>query len=331
MPTFSISRRNLILSAGAFGLTATFQSGEASAQSYPSDEITLVIPFAAGGGTDTSARILATGLTKSLGRTVIPENRPGAGGVTGAAYVANAAPDGYTILFGGLSSLVNGPLFHANVPYDPVADFQPIGRAMGHPIILTVHSSIPVNTVEELVAYAKENPGKLNYGSSGVGSLHHLTAEFFKAEAGIDMVHIPYAGNGPATTDLLAGVVQVMFASLPQMLPYRGMEELRYLAVTSDQPSSFFPDVPTMEEAGYSGFDIAQSTYGVLAPAGIDPEIVSVLQNALNEAVTLPEVAKAIANSGLEPIHDTPEAYGDWIAASNETWSRIATEAGIVP
>src|SRR3977135_2052604 len=242
---------------------------DAQAQSFPSRTITLVIPFAPGGSTTIVGRVIADKMSELMGEKVVVDNRPGAGGTVGTKAVAKSEPDGYTIMLGYTGTLAIGPSLYKNAGYDPRKDFAPIGLIGNAPNSLVVHPSFPAKTVAELIAYAKANPGKVNFGSAGAGTVSHITGEYFAASAGIKLVHIPYKGTGPALTDLLGGHIPMAFAPIPASHPNVTAGKLRALAVTSITRSGLLPDVPTMVEAGLPGFD-ASLYYGLAAPAGTD-------------------------------------------------------------
>src|SRR5262249_11943673 len=244
----------------------------AFAQSYPSKPIRLIVPFAAGGGNDNIARLVGKHLNESLGQPLVIDNRPGAGGVLGAELAAKSAPDGYTLFLGGVGSHAVNPNLIEKLPYDPIRDFAPVILLAQAPLILVVHPSVPARTFAEFVAYARKNPGKLNFASNGNGSSAQLAAVMFDSMAGAGMVHVPYKGLAPALTDLLSGQVQLMFSSVVAILPHIKAGKLRALAVTGEKRLASLPDVPTVAESGFPGFE-ASSWYGILAPARTSPEI----------------------------------------------------------
>src|SRR5213080_5273257 len=257
---------------------------QAHAQNYPTRAITLVIPFAPGGSTTIVGRVIADKMSELLGEKVVVDNRPGAGGTVGTRAVAKSEPDGYTLVLGYTGTLAIGPSLYKNAGYDPRKDFAPIGLIGNAPNSLVVHPSFPANTIAELIAYAKANPGKVNFGSAGAGTASHITGEYFAASAGIKLVHIPYKGTGPALTDLLGGHIPMAFAPIPASHPNVSAGKLRALAVTSITRSGLLPDVPTMIEAGLSGFD-ASLSYGLVAPAGTPRPIIDKLNKALRDAL----------------------------------------------
>ena len=291
-----LSKRSLLKAALAAATLLVAQP--ALAQDYPSRTITLIVPFAAGGVTDLTARIYANALSEQLGQPVVVDNKPGAGGTTGGGLVAEAKPDGYTLLWSGSSLVALAPLIYPDLAYDISTAYQPISRIMTHTLMLAVSSTIPPTTVDEFVAYAKENPDALNYGSPGIGTLHHFTGELLKAEYGIQMQHIPYQGNGPAMTDLLAGNIQAMFIGAPLAVQYNGDDKVRLLAVTSAERDAGFPDLVSFTEQGHPAFEAAQSWYGVLAPAGLPEDVLGKLSEASKAAAQNELVIKTAADFG---------------------------------
>jgi len=300
----------------------------ASAQNYPSRAITLVIPFAPGGSTSIVGRGIADKMSELLGEKVVVDNRPGAGGTVGTRAVAKSDPDGYTLLLGYTGTLAIGPSLYKNVGYDPRKDFSPIGLIGNAPNSLVVNPSFPAKTVAELVAYAKANPGKVNFGSAGAGTASHITGEYFARSAGITLVHIPYKGTGPALTDLLGGHIPMAFAPIPASHPNVTAGKLRALAVTSTTRSGLLPDVPTMVEAGLPGFD-ASLYYGLAAPAGTPRPIIDKLNKALRDALASDEVKKQLGNDGTEITPGTPEDYADFIDKDEKKWSGLVKISGV--
>lgn len=317
--------KTLALAAGvlATGLAAT----PALADNFPSRNLTLIVPFAPGGNTDVTARIFAKALGEQLKQPVVVDNRPGAGGTIGGRAVAGAKPDGYTLLWSGSSLLSLAPIVYPDLPFDVNKAFQPISRIMTHTLVLVTNKKSDVKTVKQLVDKAKANPGKMNYGSSGIGAIHHFTGELFKKEADINMEHIPYQGNGPAMNDLMAGQMDAMFAGLPQVLPH--LDRLNLLAVTSDQRDSSVKDVPTMAEAGYPALKVAQSWYGVLAPAGVPAQVLATLSKASKAAALSAEVVEGAARSGLNTMAEEPQQFQQAIQEENAVWSALVRQTGM--
>src|SRR5471030_775532 len=279
----------LLAAAAACALQCPLDS--AHAQTYPNRAITLVIPFAPGGSTTIVGRVIADKMSETLGEKIVVDNRPGAGGTVGTKAVAKSEPDGYTIALGYTGTLAIGPSLYKNAGYDPRKDFAPIGLIGNAPNSLVVHPSFPAKTIGELIAYARANPGKVNFGSAGAGTASHITGEYFAASAGIKLVHIPYKGTGPALTDLLGGHIPMAFAPIPASHANVSAGLLRALAVTSTTRSSLLPDVPTVSESGLPGFD-ASLYYGLVAPAGTPRPVIDKLNKTLQAALASAEVSK---------------------------------------
>jgi len=292
-------------------------AGWARAEDYPGHPIRLIVPFAPGGGNDTVARLVGDSLGKRLGQPIVIDNRPGAGGVVGAEAAAKAAPDGYTLFLGGVGSHAINPNLHKDLSYDPIRDFAPITLLASAPLILVVHPSVPAQSVQQLVALAKSQPGKLDYASNGNGSSSHLAAVMFSSMAGVDMVHVPYKGLSPALTDLLAGRDQLMFSSVVAILPHVRAGKLRALAVTSRMRMALLPDIPTLAESGVPGYETS-SWYGILAPAGTPPQVVRRLHDEIVKVLAQDDVRKALAQEGAEAVGDTPEEFAAFIRAEKE-------------
>jgi tripartite-type tricarboxylate transporter receptor subunit TctC len=310
----------------AVGLVAGIS--RANAQNYPNRAITLVIPFAPGGSTSIVGRGIADKMSELLGEKVVVDNRPGAGGTVGTKAVAKSDPDGYTLVLGYTGTLAIGPSLYKSVGYDPRKDFAPIGLIGNAPNSLVVNPSFPAKTVAELIAYAKANPGKVNFGSAGAGTASHITGEYFARTAGITLVHIPYKGTGPALTDLLGGHIPMAFAPIPASHPNVSAGKLRALAVTSTTRSGLLPDVPTMAEAGLPGFD-ASLYYGLAAPAGTPRTIIDTLTKVLREALASDEVKKQLGNDGTEITPGTPEDYADFIDKDEKKWAQLVKASGV--
>src|ERR1700704_2738149 len=300
----------------------------AHAQTYPNRAITLVIPFAPGGSTSIVGRGIADKMSELLGEKVVVDNRPGAGGTVGTKAVAKSDPDGYTLVLGYTGTLAIGPSLYKNAGYDPRKDFAPIGLIGNAPHSLVVHPSFPAKTIAELIAYAKANPGKVNFGSAGAGTVSHITGEYFAASAGIKLVHIPYKGTGPALTDLLGGHIPMAFAPIPASHPNVSAGMLRALAVTSTTRSSLLPDVPTVAEAALPGFD-ASLYYGLVAPAGTPPPIIDKLNKELRAALASDEVKKQLGLDGTEITPGTPEDYADFIDKDEKKWAQLVKASGV--
>jgi len=314
----------LLVTAAVLGLTSSF----ALAQTWPSRAITLVIPFAPGGSTSIVGRVVADKMGELLGEKVVVDNRPGAGGTVGTKAVAKSEPDGYTLLLGYTGTLAIGPSLYKNAGYDPRKDFAPIGMIGNAPNSLIVHPSFPAKTVAELIAYAKANPGKVNFGSAGAGTASHITGEYFAASAGIKLVHVPYKGTGPAMTDLLGGHIPMAFAPIPASHANIAAGTLRGLAVTSSTRSALLPEVPTIAEQGLPGFD-ASLYYGLVAPAGTPRPIIDKLNKALRDALASEPVNKQLALDGTEITPGTPEAYAEFIDKDEKKWSGLVKASGV--
>lgn len=302
----------------------------ARAQAYPTRTITLVVPFPPGGSTSIVGRLVADKMSDLLGQSIVVDNRGGAGGTVGTKAVAKSDPDGYTLLLGYTGTLAIGPSLYRHVGYDPRKDFAPIGMIGHAPSSLVVHPSFPARTVAELVAYAKANPGKVNFGSAGIGTVGHITGEYFAMETGIQIVHIPYKGTGPAMSDLLGGHIPMSFSPIATTAANVKAGLLRALAVTSVHRNHLLPEVPTMIEAGVSGFD-ATLAYGLVAPAGTPPAVVDRLNKALRGALASEDVRKQLEYDGTEITSSTPEQYADFIDKDEKKWSELVKKSGVEP
>ena len=316
-----LSRRALL------GAAAVAAVRPAAAQEFPNRPITLIVPFPPGGSTSIVGRIVADKLSEELGQQIVVDNRGGAGGSIGTRAVAKSAPDGYTIVLGYTGTLAIAPSLYSNVGYDPRKDFAAIGRIGTAPNTLVVHPSFAVHSVAELVAYAKVNPGKVNYGSAGVGTVSHVCGEYFASAANIKLVHVPYKGTGPALIDLLGGHIPMAFAPFPATHENSKNGKLRMLAVTSATRSTLAPDVPTVAEAGLPGFE-AVLRYGLAAPAGTPRPIVDKLNKTLNAVLASDEIRKRLAIEGAEPLPGTPEQYADDIDREETIWSKVVKASG---
>ncbi len=286
------------------------------------------MPFAPGGSTDTLARTLGQKLTDALQQQVVVDNRSGANGNIGMEIVARAAPDGYSIVLGYIANLGIGPGLYAKLPFDPVKDYAPITQLASSPNILVVHPSLPVKSFRELIAYARTNPGKLNYASASIASIGHLTGELLNHSAGINMVHVPYKGSGQAVIDLLGGQVQMMFSGMSSVMQHVKAGKLRPLAVTGAQRSPAVPDVPTIAESGFPGF-AATAWYGVLAPARTPKAIVGRLHDEIVRALALPEVRERLNSVGFELVGGTPDEFAALIKSEITKWTKIVRAAKI--
>jgi tripartite-type tricarboxylate transporter receptor subunit TctC len=312
---------------GALALASLVTPLAGAQPAYPSKPVRLVVPFPAGGTTDLLARAAAQKLFEAWGQQVIVDNRPGAAGNIGAELVAKAPPDGYTLLMGTVGTHAINTSLYAKMPYDHVKDFTPVILVAGVPNVLVVNPGVPVNSVAELIAYAKANPGKLNFASSGSGTSIHLSGELFKTMTGVQMTHVPYKGSAPALTDLIGGQVQLMFDNLPSSLALIKGGKLKALAVTSLQRSAALPDVPTVAESGLPGFE-ASSWFGLLAPAGTPKDIIAKLNGEVAKWLATPEAREKMAAQGAIPAGKSPEDFVRHIAAETAKWQKVVKESG---
>jgi len=303
-------------------------AANAAAQSYPSRPITLVVGFAPGGGTDTVARVMQRKLGEYLGQTIVVENRAGAGGIIAADLVSKAAPDGYTILLATIAALAVAPHLNSKLPYNPLRDFAPISMATVSGNVLVVHPSLPAKTIAEYVKEANTRPGGLPYGTSGVGSAGNLAGELFRLTAKANLIHVPYKGGGPAMSDLLGGQILSVFASATTAVPQVKAGKLRALGTTSAKRSATMPDVPTIAEQGYPGYE-ATNWYAFVAPARTPREVVVRLNREIVKTLHDPETHAAIFKQGEEPAPSTPEELAQHMAREYATWGRVIREAGI--
>lgn len=315
-----------VLTVTLLAMAASFAHAETAAQ-YPSKPIHLIVPFPPGGTTDILARDVAQKLSETWHQQVIVENRPGAGGNIGADLVAKAAPDGYTLVMGTVGTHAINPSLYKKMPYDHVKDFAPVVLVAGVPNVLVVNPSLPVHSVQELIAYAKANPGKLNFASSGNGTSIHLSGELFKSMTGVEMTHVPYKGSAPALTDLIGGQVQLMFDNLPSSLGFIKAGKLRALAVTSAARSATLPDLPTIAESGLPGFE-ASSWFGVLAPAGTPRDIVQKVNQAVAAWLDTPDAKQRLLAQGAIPAGGSPEAFAKHIDAETAKWAKVVKASG---
>ena len=304
-------------------LFASFSIG----QTYPSRPIRLIVPFPPGGSNDIVARMVATQLGERLGQQVVIDNRGGAGGVLGTDLAAKSPPDGYTLLLISVAYAF-GPALYKNLPYDPERAFAPVGILGSGAAALTVHPSLPVSTVRELIALAKAKPGALNYASAGVGSLQHLACALFMIQAGIDVVHVPYKGGGPAMADVIGGQAQIVMPSLIQVVPHIKSGRLRVLGTSGARRSAVLPDVPTIAESGVPGYE-AHNWWGLLAPAGTPAPVMQKLHSDLTRVLASRETEKRFETEGAEVVRMTPAEFGRFISAELVKWSRVAREVGI--
>jgi tripartite-type tricarboxylate transporter receptor subunit TctC len=314
------------LSAVALALAVAATTAEAVAQAYPNRPVRMVVPLSPGGFADVPARVIAPRLSEALGQTVFVENKPGAGATIGTDFVAKSKPDGYTVLFTGTPHVIS-PALYKNLPYDPLKDFAPVMLVASGPYVLVVNPQLPVRSVQELIAAAKAQPGKIDYASSGNGSAQHLVSALFTSMAGIDLNHVPYKGSGPAMQDLLSGQVKVSFAGIPNVMPSLKSGKLRALAVSTPKRSPDLPDVPTVAEAGVPGYD-ATLWLALLAPAGTPGDVVQKLYAEATKTLREPEVQKAIAATGVEVSILGPEELPAFLQSEADKWAKVARESG---
>ncbi|QJP14587.1 tripartite tricarboxylate transporter substrate binding protein [Starkeya sp. ORNL1] len=320
----------LKLKSLAIALLVALALPAAAQTNYPDKPIRLVLPFPPGGGTDGIARVVGDALGKRLGQQILIDNRPGAGGNIASDLVAKAAPNGYTLLMGFSTALTVNPGLYPNLSFNVQKDFVPITELADGQYILVVHPDVPVKSVAELIAYAKANPGKLNFASGGTGSPLHLAGELFKATAGVNLTHLAYKGGGPAATAVLGNEAQVLFGSVAATLPQIQAGKLRALATTGLERLPQLPDVPTLDESGLKGFEVT-TWYGFLAPTGTPQPILTKLHDETVAVLQEQKVKDGLALLGLEPVGGTPQAFAELIARETASWTKIIKEAGIKP
>jgi tripartite-type tricarboxylate transporter receptor subunit TctC len=316
---------SLLLAVATLGCAAAWAQSPPS--TFPNKPVRLVVPFPAGGATDLFARVLSTKLGERLGQAVVVDNKPGAGGTIGSDLVAKAAPDGYTLLLATTSTHSVGPVLNPRLPYDTVRDFSPIAHVGNAPSIMLVPNGSPARNVQEWIAHARQNPGKLNYASSGNGTIVHLTAELFKAQAGLFLLHIPYKGTALAIPDLASGQLDVLFDSLPTGLPHVRDGRLRALGVTSLKRTPLAPELPAIAET-LPGFE-SNTWFGLYGPKSLPPELVARLNDAANQALADADARERLARLGIEPVGGTPEQFARMVAADLTKWKTIVVERKI--
>ena len=314
----------LLIACAAWSLT--FAAGDAVAQAYPARPIRVVVPYAPGGATDLTARLVGQKMQAAMKQNVIVDNRPGAGGVIGADIVAKAAPDGYTVLIAVPAEMAILPHLQ-KMPYDVPRDFAPVSLAAVTPLILVVHPSLPVKSVKELVAFIKARPGQLSYASAGTGGVQHLSGELLKITMKLDMVHVPYKGAGPVMPDLIGGHVPMFFSGMPPAMPHVKAGRLRALAVTTTKRSPAAPEVPTMTEAGVPGFDIS-NWFAYFVPAGTPPDLIARLNAEVNRGLSFQDVKEKLASVGAETVGTTPEALAKFVRAETGKFARLVKLSG---
>src|SRR6478672_1106162 len=317
-----------------FALAAVFCSAVLApsalgAQTFPSKPIHLILPYVPGGIIDTAGRNLALRLSESLGVSVVPENRPGAGGMVGADAAARATPDGYTILLTD-PALVSNPTLQTDVPYDLFKGLQAVSIIGSSPAVIVASPTFPVTTFAELIAYAKANPGKLNFASAGIGTAPHLAGELIKLQTGIEMTHVPYRGIGAAYPDVMSGKVQLAFSSIAGAVPFTSDNRVRPIATTGSARSPVYPNVPTVAESGLPGFDV-DLWIGIYAPAGLPPQVLAKLNGELNKALEHPELKAAFAKIGVSPRGTSPEEGAAFTRSEYDKWKKVIVEGKIKP
>src|SRR5712691_930841 len=317
----------IVVAAAALGLGALTS---AQGEPYPARPIKIIVPTPAGGPVDVIGRLVANHLATANSQTVVVDNRPGAGNTIGSKEAAQAEPDGYTLLYSSASGLVFAPILQKNAGYDPLTSYDPIALVAQSSTILVVHPSVPAKSVQELAAYAKANPGKVNFSSGGIGVLPHLLGEMFKSMAGIDIVHVPYRGGGPSINDLVGGQVQMTFEGTSVLVPLIRAGKLKALATTSRKRIVELPDLPTMAESGFTGF-VSTSWTGLLAPARTAREIIDKLNTQINQGVKSPEFSAALAKLGNEPLGGTPQDLSDMIKADIGKWGPVVKALDLKP
>ncbi len=309
---------------GAIALAAATLSLGAAAQAYPTKPITIVVPFSAGGTTDILARLVGQYLTTELGQPVVVDNKAGAGGNIGGALAAKAPADGYTLFMGTVGTHAINAALYKKMPFDHVKDFAPLSRVANVPNLLVAHPSQPFKTVPEMIAYAKANPGKINFGSPGNGASPHLSGELFKSMAKVELTHIPYKGSAPAVSDLLGNQIAIMFDNMPSVIPHVRSGKLRAIAISTAKRSPELPDVPTIAEAGVPGYE-AVSWFGLFAPAATPKPVLDKLSTALSKVLANPEVQKKISAQGGETVNETPAQFAAFIRSETTKWGKVLT------
>jgi tripartite-type tricarboxylate transporter receptor subunit TctC len=319
--------RRLFLLLAATVVASLVASSVVSAQTYPARPVRVIVPFAPGGPTDVFARLMAQKLSEQVGMQFYVENIGGAGGNIGTGRAAQSAPDGYTMLVNGANHVVN-PALYQQVPYDPSKDFEPVTLAVTAAVVLTVHPSLPAQTVRELVDLIKAHPGKYSYASPGTGTPPHLVGELFRLSLGLDLLHVPFKGGGPAIASALAGHTPVSFGSMAPAVPLVKDGKLRALAVSTKTRSQALPDIPTMEEAGYRDIE-GESWFVVLVPAGTPGEIIALLHRDIAKIMALPDMKERLATLGYEPVVSTPEQCAALIKTEITRWAKVIRDVGI--
>ena len=320
--------RCLLLGALAAGVAETAMAQTLRPDAYPLKSIRLIVPFAAGGASDFSARTLAQKLSESWRQQVIVDNRAGGTGVIGVQIAANAAPDGYTVLFASSSTFASAPNLTPNLPYHPIKDFAPVSLVLLGPNLLTAHPSLPVQSLKELIQLAKANPGKISFASPGIATASHMAGVLLNRGAGINLLHVPYKGGGIAVNDVVGGHVHLLFGSVSTSIALVRSGKLRALAVTSTKRVSAVPEIPTIAESGLPGYEVVQ-WFGIALPAGAPRPIIIKLHQALASILSSPDVNEALVKQGFEPVGSTPDTFAAFIKSELAKWSRVFKEAGL--
>jgi tripartite-type tricarboxylate transporter receptor subunit TctC len=320
-----MTRMKRLLAAGA-GCAFVIVSGALPAQGYPAKTIRVVVPYAPGGATDLTARLVGQKMQEAMKQNVLVDNRPGAGGVIGADIVAKAAPDGYTVLIAVPAEIAILPHLQ-KMPYNVARDLAPVSLAAVTPLILVVHPSLPVRSVKELIAFARARPGQLTYASAGTGGVQHLSGELLKITMKLDMAHVPYKGAGPVMPDLIGGHVPMFFSGMPPAMPHVKAGKLRALAVTTTRRSPAAPDVPTMAEAGVPGFDIS-NWFAYFVPSGTQADVIVRLNSEVNRGLKQPDVREKLANVGAETVGTSPEELAKFVRSESEKFARLIKVSG---
>ena len=311
----------------ALAVLAALAGAEAAAQAYPTKTVRVIVPYAPGGNTDFTARVIATKLSEVFGQQVVVENRPGGATNIGSDLVAKAPPDGYTMLMGGASNAINMSLYQ-KLPYDTLRDFAPVILCVKGANVLAVHPSLPARNLKELIALAKAQPGKLNYASSGLGSSNQMAGELLKMMAKVNIVHVPYKGNAPALTDLIGGHVEILFSGVPALVPHIKDGRIRALAIGSLKRFQALPDVPTIDESGLKGYE-ATTWFGLMAPARTPKEIVARWNTEVGRIIASREVSERFLSEGVEPMGGTPEQFGAFIRDEINKYAKVVKAANL--
>ncbi|CAB5682533.1 Argininosuccinate lyase [Delftia tsuruhatensis] len=324
-----VSRRSLLgaaAMAATFGGSRAYASSPGAVQGFPKSPIRVVVPYPPGGPTDVVGRVVTARLGEALGQPIVVDNKAGASGMVGAAMVAKAPADGYTLLVNASIHVIN-PYVYASAPYDAFRDFEPVTQLVDVPLVLVVGNALPARSLQELIAHARAHPGQVNFGSAGNASSQHLSGELFRLKTGAQMQHVPYKGSSPALTDLMGGQIQLMFDSMPSAMPFIASGRLRALAVTSARRSPSLPDVPTMEEAGMPGFHTS-TWYGLWAPRSTPEDVVRKLWSEARKVLDEPQVAAQYRRLGAEPVGSTPAEFARYIQAEARKWEEIVKASG---